>query len=73
MFSAFICSSVFSHFEVLVGLGVLRNLIDSSAHHSAREIIVTHGKFRLSALEKFQINIHINNNETNQIFFRMFI
>ena len=30
----------------VVLLGELRNLIDSSAHHSEREIIVTHGKFQ---------------------------
>ena len=57
IFSAFFCSSVFSVFEVLddVDLGVLRNLIDSSAHHSEREIIVTQGKFHLAAKLIFQI------------------
>lgn len=74
MFSAFICSSVFSHFwEELVGLGVLRNLIDSSAHHWAREIIVTQGRFQFQALETFQMKVQIKNTEKNQNIFRKFI
>jgi hypothetical protein len=74
IFSAFICSSVFSSVEeVLVGLGVLRNLIVSSAHHCAREIIVTHGKSRLPAFDIFQAIIHINNKPKNQILYNIFM
>jgi hypothetical protein len=58
---------------VLDGLGVERNLIDSSAHHSAREIIVTHGKSRFPALDIFPINIQINSKEKKQILFNVFI
>jgi hypothetical protein len=47
--------------------------MDSSAHHSAREIILTHVRFRLSALEKFPINIHINSKEKKQILYNVFI
>ena len=49
IFSAFISASVFSHFELLIGLGVLRSLKDSLAHHSARVIIFTQGRFQLAA------------------------
>lgn len=74
IFSALIWASVFSHIEaLLVGLGVERNLMLSSAHHCAREIIVTHGKFQFAAKLKFQI---INQNiikEKNQILLKIFI
>jgi hypothetical protein len=73
MFSAFICSSVFSQLELLVGLGVLRNLIDSSAHRSEREIIVTQGKFQFDEKE---ILIETSQNvikEKKQIFLILFI
>lgn len=33
------------------------SLIDSLAHHSEREMIVTHGKFRLLAIEKLKNTI----------------
>lgn len=74
IFSALIWASVFSHVEaLLVGLGVERNLIDSSAHHWAREMIVTHVKFQSAAKLKFQT---INQNtikEKNQILLKIFI
>lgn len=74
IFSALICSSVFSHFcEVPVGLGVERNLIDSSAHHSAREIIVTHGRFQSEAKLIFHTIIQNINKEKNQNLLIIFI
>jgi hypothetical protein len=57
----------------LVGLGVLRNLRDSSAHHSAREIIVTHGKFQFDAEVIFNRIIQNIIKEKNQILFKIFI
>jgi hypothetical protein len=66
--SALICSSVFSHVEeLLFGLGVLRNLIVSSAHHCAREIIVTHGRFQLAANPTSHKIIQRKTKEKNQI------
>ena len=73
IFSALICASVFSHLELLVVLGVLRNLILSSAHHSAREIILTHGKFQLAANPIFHNTIHNKSKEKNQILPKFFI
>ena len=51
---------------MLVGLGVERNLMDSSAHHSAREIIVTHGRFQSEAKLIFHTIIQTINREKNQ-------
>jgi hypothetical protein len=66
--SDLICSSVFSHVEeFLLGLGVLRNLIVSSAHHPAREIIVTHGRFQLTANPIFHKIIQRKTKEKNHI------
>lgn len=48
------------------------NLIDSSAHHSEREIIVTHGRFQSLATVKLN-NIIIVNKDNNQIFLTIFI
>ena len=45
----------------------------SSAHHSAREMIVTHGKFRLSAKVTFEITIQNKIKEKNQILLKIFI
>jgi hypothetical protein len=59
--------------EELVDLGVERNLIVSSAHHCAREIIVTHGKFQFAAKLIFQKIIHNTIKEKNQILFKIFI
>ena len=37
-----------------------KSLIDSLAHHSEREMIVTHGKFHSLAKEKLKTVIHSN-------------
>ena len=74
MFSALIWASDFSHFEESpVGLGVERNLILSSAHHCAREMIVTHGKFRLAAKLIFHKITQNTIKEKNQILLNIFI
>jgi len=59
--------------EEVLPLGVERNLIVSSAHHSAREIIVTHGKFQSVAKLKSQIINQIRSKEKNQILLKIFI
>jgi hypothetical protein len=74
IFSAFICASLFVHVEDLsVGLGVLRNLMLSSAHHCAREIIVTHGKFQFDAKLTFQTTSQNITIEKNRILLNIFI
>ena len=47
--------------------------MDSSAHRSAREIIVTHGKSRLPANQIFHKNKQIKTKEKNQILYEVFI
>jgi hypothetical protein len=49
-----------------------KSLIHSSAHHSEREIIVTHGKFQSLATAKLS-NIIAVNEHNNQTFLVIFI
>lgn len=59
--------------EAFAGLGVLRNLIDSSAHHSEREMIVTHGRFQSEAKLILTKTNHIKIREKTQILLKIFI